>query len=96
MASSGPITAAELAEITKADKLLIGKHRQTILCILSLLWQFTFTCLILLVRIMRPLTYMKVFDEVGVETYTWTPISHFLTMPSVAGGYKFMFVLPTL
>ena len=42
---------------------------------------------------MRPLTRMKVFDEVGVETYTWTPISKFLTMPSIAGGYKFMWVI---
>ena len=37
---------------------------------------------------------MKVFDEVGFETYTWTPISKFLTMPSVAGGYKFMSFSP--
>ncbi|KAG0644974.1 O-methyltransferase asqD [Hyphodiscus hymeniophilus] len=46
---------------------------------------------LLIVRIMRPLTCMKVFDEVGFETYTWTPISKFLTMPSSAGCYKFMF-----
>ena len=40
---------------------------------------------------MRPLTCMKVFDEVGFETYTWTPTSKFLTIASVAGGYKFMY-----
>jgi hypothetical protein len=34
---------------------------------------------------------MKVFDEVGIETYSSTPINKFLTMPSVAGGYKFMY-----
>jgi hypothetical protein len=48
------------------------------------------------VRIMRPLCRMKVFDEVGFETYTCMPISKFLTMPSVAGGYKFMYITTLL
>lgn len=35
---------------------------------------------------------MGVFDEVGKETYAATPTSHILTVPSVGGGFRFMFV----
>ncbi|TVY47936.1 Demethylsterigmatocystin 6-O-methyltransferase [Lachnellula occidentalis] len=45
----------------------------------------------LIVRILRPLTTMGIFAEVGHETYTATPITKILTVPSVGGGFKFMY-----
>lgn len=44
-----------------------------------------------IVRIMRPLTAVGIFGEVRFETYTSTPISQILAVPSVGGGFKFMF-----
>ncbi|TVY18906.1 O-methyltransferase asqD [Lachnellula arida] len=45
----------------------------------------------LIVRILRPLTTMGIFAEVGYETYAATPTTKILTVPSVGGGFKFMF-----
>ncbi|KAK0108211.1 hypothetical protein ONS95_003031 [Cadophora gregata] len=45
----------------------------------------------LIVRILRPLSTMKIVDETGYEKYAATPITKILTVPSVGGGFKFMF-----
>ncbi|KAH8594262.1 putative O-methyltransferase [Bisporella sp. PMI_857] len=43
----------------------------------------------LIVRVLRPLTAMKIVDEVGIETYNANPISRILTVQAIKGGFKF-------
>ncbi|PVH85194.1 putative O-methyltransferase [Cadophora sp. DSE1049] len=45
----------------------------------------------LIVRILRPLSTMKIVEETGYEQYAATPITNILTVPSVSGGFGFMF-----
>ncbi|KUJ15863.1 S-adenosyl-L-methionine-dependent methyltransferase [Mollisia scopiformis] len=45
----------------------------------------------LIVRILRCLSAMKMVDEVDYETYASNPTTQILTVPSVGGGFKFMF-----
>lgn len=45
----------------------------------------------LIVRMMRPLIPLGVFDEPAEYTYASTPISQALVMPALTGGYQFMF-----
>ncbi|KAK0706040.1 S-adenosyl-L-methionine-dependent methyltransferase [Lasiosphaeria miniovina] len=49
----------------------------------------------LIIRMMRPLTALGIFREVGVSTYESAPISQLLTAPPLIGGYQFMFDLAT-
>ncbi|KAF8848056.1 sterigmatocystin 8-O-methyltransferase [Acephala macrosclerotiorum] len=44
----------------------------------------------LVVRILRPLSAMRIVDEVAYETYASNPTTQILTVPSVGGGFKFM------
>lgn len=50
---------------------------------------------LLIVRMMRPLVALGVFQETDVQTYTSTKISEVLTTPPLIGGYQFMFTLAT-
>ncbi|MCJ1416140.1 hypothetical protein MMC32_002475 [Xylographa parallela] len=50
---------------------------------------------LLIVRLMRPLLCLGVFEETGVQTYASTPISQLLTTPPLFGGYQFMFSAAT-
>ncbi|KAG4416780.1 hypothetical protein IFR04_010109 [Cadophora malorum] len=45
----------------------------------------------LIVRILRPLSTIKIVEEIGCEKYAATAITKILTVPSVGGGFRFMF-----
>ncbi|MCJ1292419.1 hypothetical protein MMC34_003969 [Xylographa carneopallida] len=44
----------------------------------------------LIVRLLRPLVALRIFEETDVETYTSTPISQMLTAPHFLGGFQFL------
>ncbi|TVY65553.1 O-methyltransferase asqD [Lachnellula suecica] len=50
---------------------------------------------ILIVRMMRPLVALGIFQETDVQTYDSTPISQTLVAPPLVGGYLFMFECAT-
>ncbi|KAL9115201.1 MAG: hypothetical protein Q9227_000995 [Pyrenula ochraceoflavens] len=47
---------------------------------------------LLIVRLMRPLTALGIFDELQPQTYSSTPISEMLMTPPLLGGFQYMYL----
>lgn len=85
VAKNGPITAAELANLSGAEELLIG----TVLSITSISYQEQ-VLISVLVRILRPLAATGFIIEAGVKTWTASPVSHAMATNEIAAGHRMM------
>jgi len=79
--ADSPTTAAELATMTGAEELLIGKYSVTHTCLISVL-----ILMVLVVRLMRVLTAAGIVDEKGPQTYGATAVTRALTIPKIYHG----------
>ena len=79
--TDSPKTAAELAKMTGAEELLIGKYAIAMACMNSGLKLLAFV-----VRLMRVLAAAGIVDEKGPQTYGATAITKALTIPGIYHG----------
>ena len=82
-AEGSPKTAADLAQRTGAEELLIGNSYLTDVVTCSTL-KLTNS----VVRFMRALTAAGIVEEKGPQTYASTPITKALTIPKIYDGIK--------
>ena len=77
------MSASQLAELSKAELLLIGRWIST-LCYYVLITGL----MVLIVRIMRVVSAIGFAVELDEETYMATPLTRAITNPALEGGMK--------